>query len=82
MVSTHIRFTFANDTQFIISSGSIYSKGYGKNFTAFSTLASAGLAKFVVENETVVGFGVYGISGVERVGPVEETSDVWFDKRA
>jgi hypothetical protein len=80
--ASHVRLTHANGTDFILSVGSIYPKGYGKNSTPFSTLGPQGLATFVVENESVVGFGVSGISGVERPGPVEEASDVWFDKKA
>jgi hypothetical protein len=48
--TSHVRFIHANGTQFIISSGSIYPEGYGKNTTAFSTLSSGGQATFVVEN--------------------------------
>lgn len=80
--TSHVRLTHANDSQFILSSGSIYPEGYGKNTTPFSTLAPGVLATFVVENESVLGFGVSGISGVERTGPVEEAFDVWFDKQA
>jgi hypothetical protein len=80
--TSHVRFIHANGTQFIISSGTIYPEGYGKNTTAFSTLESGGQATFVVENKSVVGFGISGISGVEHAGPVEEASDVWFDKVA
>jgi len=78
MFSSHVRFTHSTDTQYIISAGTIYPEGYGKNSTPFSTLELAGLATFVVEKESVVGFGVSGISGVERPGPVEEASDIWF----
>lgn len=79
---SHVRFTHLNDTQYIISAGTIYPEGYGKNSTPFSTLAPAGLATFVVENESVVGFGISGIIGVERPGPVEEAYDVWFVREA
>jgi hypothetical protein len=81
-ITSHVRFTYANDSQFILSTGFIYPEGYGKNSTPFSTLSPGGLATFVVENESVLGFGVSGISGVERTGPVKEASDVWFDKQA
>ena len=79
--SSHVRFTHTTDTQYIISGGTIYPEGYGKNSTPFSTLEPAGLATFVVEKGSVVGFGVSGISGVERLGPVEEVSDIWFVRR-
>ncbi|KAI0005373.1 beta-lactamase/transpeptidase-like protein [Russula compacta] len=71
-----------NGSQYSISVGTIYPEGYGKNTTPFSTLSPGATATFVVESETVVGFGVSGISGVERVGPVEKASDVWFVKQA
>ena len=80
--TSHIRLIHANGTQFVLSIGTIYPKGYGKNSTPFSTLDLGGQATFVVENGLVVGFGVSGISGVERAGPVKEASDVWFDKQA
>jgi len=84
-LSTHIRFTYTNDSQYSISAGSIYPQGYGKNSTPFSTLAPAATAEFVVENEKVVGFGLNIIGdddGVQRAGSVEETSEVWFVKVA
>ena len=66
--------------------GTIYSHGYGKNTTAFSTLTPSPVAsaEFVVENKTVVGFGVSALYGIKREGPlaVEQTSDVWFVKVA
>jgi len=80
--SSHARFTQANDTQYTISVGTIYPEGYGKDSTPFSTLGPAALATFVVENGCVVGFGISGIGGVDRPGPVEEASDVWFDRQA
>lgn len=79
--SSHVRFTRSNDTQYIISVGTIYPEGYGKDSTPFSTLAPGPLATFVVENGCVVGFGISGISGVKRPGPVEAASDVWFDRQ-
>ncbi len=42
----------------------------------------SGLATFVVENVAIVGFGISGINGVERTGPVEETFESWFVKQA
>jgi hypothetical protein len=80
--SSHARFTQSNDTQYTLSVGTIYPKGYGKNSTPFSTLAPVGPATFVVENGYVVGFGISEMIGVERPGPVEEASDVWFDRQA
>lgn len=75
---SHVRFTHSNDTQYTIYAGTIYPEGYGKNSTPFARQSAIGLATFVVENESVVGFGISGISDVERPGPVEEASDVWF----
>ena len=85
LLSTHVRFTYTNDSQFLISIGSIYPQGYGKNSTPFSTLAPAAIAKFEVENKKVVGFGWYDIDdddddNMKREGSVEETSDVWYFK--
>jgi hypothetical protein len=80
--ATHIRFTHTNDSQYLVSIGTIYPHGYGKNTTSFSTLVPGASAEFVVENKTVVGFGVSGLDGIQREGPVEEASDVWFVKVA
>jgi hypothetical protein len=85
--STHIRFTYTNNSDYLISAGSIYPQGYGKNTTAFSTLVPVATAEFVVKNGKAVGFGWNNIiddaaSGVKRSGSVEETSEVWFVKQA
>jgi len=85
LFSTHVRFTYTNDSQYLISLGSIYPQGYGKNCTPFSTLAPAVIVEFEVENDKVVGFGWNNIGDddgdvVKRVGSVEETSEVWFVK--
>ena len=81
--STHLRFTYTNDSKYSVSAGSIYPQGYGKNTTAFSTLAPIAIAEFAVENGKVVGFG-WNITGddgdVKQSGSVEETSEVWFVK--
>jgi hypothetical protein len=85
LLSTHVRFVYANATQYVIYLGSIYAQGYGENTTPFSTLEPDGVrADFVVENGTVVGFGWSDVSDgvVKRAGSVEETSDVWFVKEA
>ena len=85
LVSTHIRFTCTNDGNYLISAGSIYPQGYGKNTTAFSTLVPIATAEFVEENGKAVGFGWNNIideTGVKRTGSVEETSEVWFVKQA
>jgi hypothetical protein len=88
LFSTHIRFTYTttnNSRYYLISAGSIYPQGYGKNTTAFSTLVPVATAEFVVENGKAVGFGwnniVDGV-GVPRPGSVEETTEVWFVKQA
>ena len=85
LFSTHIRFTHTNSNgQYVISAGSIYPKGYGKNTTAFSTLLPAARAEFVVKNGKVLGFGWNNIvdgGAVKRAGSVEETSEVWFVKQ-
>ena len=85
LFSTHIRFTYTNNNQYLISAGSIYPQGYGKNTTAFSTLVPAATAEFVVNNGKAVGFGwnnIFDDDGVKRSGSVEETSEVWFVKQA
>jgi hypothetical protein len=83
LLSTHLRFTYANDSKYLVSAGSVYPQGYGKNTTPFSTLAPIATAEFMVENEKVVGFG-WNITGddgdVKQSGSVEETSEVWFLK--
>ena len=85
VLSTHLRFTYTNDSKYLISVGSIYPQGYGKNTTPFSTLFPFATAEFEVENEKVVGFG-WNITGddgdVKQSGSVEETSEVWFVKEA
>ncbi|KAF8495154.1 beta-lactamase/transpeptidase-like protein [Russula emetica] len=89
LFSTHIRFTYYtnnNSHYYLISAGSIYPQGYGKNLTAFSALVPVATAEFVVENKEVVGFGwnniIDGGGGVQPSGSVEETSEVWFVKQA
>ena len=85
LFSTHIRFAHTNDCQYLIYAGSIYPQGYGENTTAFSTLVPIATAKFVVENEKVVGFGWDNIGDdgdVKQSGSIEETSEVWFVKQA
>ena len=74
-LSTHVRFIYTNDSQYLVSIGSIYPQGYGKNSTPFSTLTPSATAEFVVENEKVVGFGwdIIGDDGdVRQSGSVEE----------
>jgi hypothetical protein len=53
LLSTHIRFTYTNASQYLINIRSIYlevsgraAQGYGKNTTAFSTLGPAATAEF------------------------------------
>ncbi|KAH9991460.1 hypothetical protein BJV77DRAFT_1007583 [Russula vinacea] len=71
LLSTHVRFAYTNDSQYLIYIGSIYAEGYGKNTTPFSTL------------DSVSGFGWNDLGdGGKRAGSVEETSDVWFAKVA
>ena len=79
-ISSNIRFA-ANGTEYAVSVGFIYPEGYGKNSTPFSTVEAAAIARFVVENENVIGFGVYFSVDVDEAGSVEETSDVWFVKQ-
>ena len=80
-LSTHIRFTYTNDSQYLINIESVYPEGYGKNSTPFWTVFPSATAEFVVENGTVVGFGWNDINDdVKREGSVEETADVWFVK--
>jgi len=86
IISTHIRFTHINDSQYLISAGSIYPQGYGKNTTAFSTLTPIATAEFVAKNKKSVGFGWNNIGENGDVTlqqtRVEETSEVWFVKEA
>ena len=80
--SSYLRFTHTTGSQYTVYSGLIYPEGYGRNSTPFLTQSTIGLATFVMKNKSVVGFGITGISGVNRSGPVEEASDVWFVKQA
>jgi len=79
-LSSNILFA-PNGTEYVVFVGSIYPEGYGKNSTPFSTLEAGAIAKFVVENESVIGFGIYFSPDEEEAGSVEETSDVWFVKQ-
>jgi hypothetical protein len=81
VISSQLRFTYTNDSQFTLSGGTIYPEGYGKDSTPFAQFIPMGQATFVVEDATIAGFGISGISGVERKGPVEKASDVWFVKQ-
>ena len=73
---------------FTLSATNIFPKGYGKDRTPFETtmFPKSGIeAKFVVENGTVVGLGVFGLVGEQteqqRIGgSIEETAEVWFEK--
>jgi hypothetical protein len=83
--TTHVQFTYTNASHYLISTGTIYPEGYGRNSTPFSTLSPFTTAQFVVENERVVGFGFNetGDSDVTLGGQsVEETFQVWFVKEA
>ncbi|KAI0252716.1 beta-lactamase/transpeptidase-like protein [Lactifluus subvellereus] len=82
LFARHFHYTPTNGSSYSISAGTIYPEGYGRNSTPFSTVAPAAMAEFVVVNKTVVGFGVFGVTGSGRAhaGPVEEASDVWFVK--
>ena len=82
--SKHAHLTHTNDNKYLISLGTIYPEGYGKNSTPFSTLSPATAAQFVVENGEIVGFGFNDsdISDLTHGGSVEETSQVWFVKEA
>jgi hypothetical protein len=83
MWATHAHFIHTNADQYLLSIGSIYPEGYGRNSTPFSTLAPATIIQFVVENGRVVGFGFNETadSDVTYSGQsVEDTSQVWFVK--
>ena len=82
--SSHIHLTHADASRYLISLGTIYPEGYGKNTTPFSTLEPISTAEFVVENGKVVGFGFNDsdTSDLTRGTSVEETSQVWYDKEA
>ena len=80
--SKHAHLTYTNANKYLISLGTIYPEGYGKNSTPFSTLAPITTAQFVVENGEIVGFGFNDsdVSDLTHGGSVEETSQVWFVK--
>jgi hypothetical protein len=80
------QFTHTTANRYLISTGAIYPKGYGKNTTPFSTLAPTTTAQFVVENGVVVGFGFdetddSDVTYYDRTGSVEEAFQVWFVKQ-
>jgi hypothetical protein len=71
----------------LISTGTIYPEGYGKNTTPFSTLVPTTTAQFVVENGAVLGFGFdetddSDVTYCDKTGSVEEAFQVWFAKQA
>jgi hypothetical protein len=80
----HALLTHTNASQYLISLGTIYPEGYGKNSTPFSTLAPATIAQFEVENGKIAGFGFNesDTSDLTHGGSVEETSQVWFVREA
>ena len=82
--SKHAHLTHTNASKYLISLGTIYPEGYGKNSTPFSTLAPATTVQFVLENGKIVGFGFNDsdTSGLTHGGSVEETSQVWFVNEA
>ena len=82
--SKHAHFTHTYARDYLISLGTIYPEGYGKNPMPFSTLAPATTVQFVVENNKIVGFGLNDsdTSDLTHGGSVEETSQVWFVKEA
>ena len=82
--SKHAHFAYTNPSKYLMSFGTIYPEGYGKNSTPFSTLAPATTAQFVVENGKVVGFGLNDsdTSDLTHGRSVEETSQVWFVKKS
>jgi len=84
LLSTHMRFQRRKDCVYTVTTGSIYPKGYGKNTTAFSTLAPYATAEFVMKKKKPCGFGFNILAdddGSKRVGSVEDSSDVWFAKK-
>jgi hypothetical protein len=85
VLTTHVQFTHRYASQYLVSIGTIYPEGYGRNSTPFSTLAPATIAEFTEESGRVVGFGFNETadSDVAHSGQsVEETSQVWFVKEA
>ena len=84
LYSKHLQFTHINASEYVISLGTIYPEGFGKNSTPFSTLAPATIGQFAVENGNVVGFGFNDsvTSDLTHIGSAEETSQVWFAKVA
>jgi hypothetical protein len=82
--SKHAHFTHTNASEYLISLGTIYPEGYGKNSTPFSTLGPAATGQFVVKNGKIVGFGFNDsdTSDLTHGVSVEETSQVWFVKEA
>jgi hypothetical protein len=82
--STHAQLTHTNASEYLVSLGTIYPEGYGKNSTPFSTLVPVTTAQFMVENGKIVGFGFNDsdASDLTHGGSVEETSQVWYVKEA
>jgi hypothetical protein len=82
--SKYALLTHTNASGYLISLGTIYPEGYGKNSTPFSTLVPITAVQFVVENGKTVGFGFNDsdTSDLTHGGSVEETSQVWFVKVA
>ena len=83
LYSKHAHLTYTNASRYLISLGTIYPEGYGKNSTPFSTLEPVTTAEFAVENGKIVGFGFNdSVTDLTHGLSVEEASQVWFVKEA
>ena len=92
--STHMRLQHAHGASFAVTAPAIFSKGYGRNTTAFEfydSQNSVGRAEFVVQDGEVVGFALImeeqaARARMERAartgagGGTREVGDAWFER--
>ena len=76
--------------KFLVQCTSLFPEGYGRDSTPFETAeigTSEATGEFVVEDGKVVGFGLFGMVGVDEPTERERThttvkgrAEAWFDK--
>ncbi|KAI0689020.1 beta-lactamase/transpeptidase-like protein [Cytidiella melzeri] len=85
---SHGRLRREQDNVFQFTATYLYPEGYGNNKTAFETVVTPvtfGSVTFVVEDDQIVGFGIFGFVGEtterERIGgTIQETAEIWFER--
>jgi len=88
--SSHIRAIHQSGNKFLVQCTSLFPEGYGRDSTPFETAeigTSEATGEFVVEDGKVIGFGLFGMVGVDEPTERERThttvkgrAEAWFDK--